>query len=79
MSNENDDQPIDVFALLHSAAESRVKLARPMLDAYAADALDEPPTPDIAYWKQELADTEIEFTLVLAGLKAWLEHGSSWT
>ncbi|KGE01136.1 hypothetical protein [Rhizobium sp. YS-1r] len=59
MSDNYEDT--EVLALLRQTAQSRVKLARAMLAAYAADAFDHPATPeDITRWTEELADAEKE-------------------
>lgn len=59
MTDENQGEL--VLTLLRNAAESRRKTARAMLDAYAANALPNPATPeDIATWTEELADAENE-------------------
>lgn len=51
----------DVYELLLEAATARQKAAKSMLDAYAANALPNPATPeDLAFWGQELADAELE-------------------
>jgi len=55
------EEPIDVHALLRAAAEARLRTARAMLRAYEANAFGTPPTlEDLAYWKQELADVQVE-------------------
>jgi hypothetical protein len=60
MDQQNDEAP-DVFALLLGLAESRRNLAAAMLRAYAANAFENPATPqDMAFWTAELADAEIE-------------------
>lgn len=60
MDDQADDQP-DVLALLRSAAKSTARLAEAMLNAYAADALPQPGTPeDIAHWEKVLADAKLE-------------------
>lgn len=51
----------DVYELLLEAATARRKAAKSMLDAYAANALPNPATPeDLAFWEQALADAELE-------------------
>ncbi|CAM5503984.1 hypothetical protein MAUB1S_08424 [Mycolicibacterium aubagnense] len=56
----SDIEP-DVYELLVEAATVRRRAALSMLDAYAANALPNPATPeDLAFWKQALADAELE-------------------
>ncbi|MER9230774.1 hypothetical protein NKI56_01470 [Mesorhizobium sp. M0622] len=63
--DQDPEEPVDVYALLRAAADARLRSAKAMLSAYEANAFGTPATPeDIAYWKQELADVQVE----LAGL-----------
>ncbi|WP_457152106.1 hypothetical protein [Mesorhizobium sp. P5_C1] len=58
---KDSEEPADVYALLRAAAEARLRAAKAMLSAYEANAFRTPATPeDIAYWKQELADVQVE-------------------
>ena len=55
------DETVDVYALLRAAVEARIKMAKSMLSAYAANALEKPATPeDLAHWKGALAEAEAE-------------------
>jgi hypothetical protein len=61
MIDEGIDLDLEVLQILRNGARSRIRLARAMLDAFAANAFASPTTQeDTANWTKELADAKRE-------------------